>query len=69
MNHLKELKHLRLYMNFCNSIKWNILYPYLKMKEILKVNYEILEIKKDELAKKVGLRGADNNKPILMQLL
>jgi|688.fasta_scaffold1229109_1 hypothetical protein len=56
-------------MNFYNSIKWIILYQYLKMKEILKVNYEILEIKKDELAKKVGLRGADNNKPILMQLI
>ncbi len=30
---------------------------------------KILEVKKDDLAKKVGLRSSDSSKPILMQLL
>ena len=40
-----------------------------KLLDILPKITEGSLVKKDELAKKVGLRGADNNKPILMQLL
>jgi hypothetical protein len=36
---------------------------------VFKNEGNIKEVKKDDLAKKVGLRSSDSSKPVLMQLL